>query len=699
MSTLIELYKKKVYENLSTIYNGQIDEDKLMKFIDKKCEQAESRKLTAVGRNLYKYINHEEYDPNNIPNMVKTEGLNILSNGLYSENYDPPSSIIITDWMNTRKELKKKELEALEAGDIERWREYNNKEIKVKQNTNSIYGASTMQSSFISNVDVGGAITGSARNFISEQLWTIERFIDSNMTFSNYSEVFSWMSELFKLKSKNPTSPLMSHISYIPTSEDCRRRFKNLVFDMEDARKNFVPMSKSIFTMFENMPDWKRIAFYYANNPYDLIQFNPDIYNYMNELCLNGVEFLNPYTFPSNFEKLDKTERINKLTKFKKSKSENYTMEDAIVLNKFYESLLSLLQIMRTFCFATIITNDRVNKYLTRKRRVCILSDTDSCMPTMYNSIKQTLRIINREELIRDEMVTSKIAMIFTFLVSDLLDEACMNFALGCNSQIDDREFSLKMKNEYFFSSVLMYSVKKNYIAICKLDEGKIVPPAKQLAIVGRSLGGTGLNTYVSNYINDLLENKVLRAENFDPKDVLLGVHELKTTIQTKLEEGDKTFGIFARFNGIANIKNPETTANARSALIWNFIYPEDSLAPGDAVYIFDTTLKTEEDLDKIDPKYSNIVELIRQNVFNSNKLGLDFNRFGLKTFAVPVDGDHLEIPEWIRPFISVNILVQKHLQPITALYSSLCLSQSKYTVNSGTTKTKKLGNSNLIRF
>lgn len=699
MATLIELYKIKVLDSLSDIYNGQIDKAKLEKMVDGICKKAKTRKLKAVGRNLYKYIDREEYDPNMIPDIVKKEHLNILSNGLFSENYDPHSSIILTEWMNVRKKFKNKMLQALEDNDMEAHDKYERNQLKVKQNTNSIYGASTMQKSFVSNVDVGGAITASARNFISEQLWAIEKFMDGNMVFSNYSEAFLWTTELFKLKDGIFTPELMSYISYIPTPDICREKFKSMVFDMEDARKNFMGMSKSVFLMFENMSEWKRVAFFYANNPIGLFELNPKIWVFINELCTNGIPFINPYVFPPNFEKMEERERYEAILTFKKNADEFFSSDESSMMNKFYFDLLSIMRLMRVFCFATIVTHDRVNKYLTRKRRVCVLSDTDSCMPTMYNLIKQTLRVINREDLMDDELVTTKVAMIYTYFVSDLLDEACMLFALKCNSQVENREYSLKMKNEFFYESVLMYKVKKNYIAICLLDEGKIVPPKKQLAIIGRSLGGKGLNPYVSKYINDLLETKVLRAKQFDPKDILIGVHELKTTIAEKLRDGDKTFGTFARYNGMANIKNPESTANARASLIWNFIYPEDALGPGDAVYLFDTTLRTEEDLDRIDPKYSEIIERIRSNVFGSNEFKLDFKRFGLKTFAVPVEGDHLDIPEWIRSFICVDILTQKHLQPITALYSSMCLSQSKYTVNSGTSKTKKLGNSNLIRF
>ena len=74
-----------------------------------------------------------------------------------------------------------------------------------------------------------------------------------------------------------------------------------------------------------------------------------------------------------------------------------------------------------------------------------------------------------------------------------------------------------------------------------------------------------------------------------------------------------------------------------------------------------------------------------------------DFSRFGLKSFAMPAYGDTRKIPDWILPFIIVDNLCEKHLQPVIALFPSLLLSPASY-VNAGSS-TKKLGVSSLIQF
>lgn len=658
--TLIEAYKEKMKKVIMNVYNDQINPKYVDDLLNKLCSQAEKRKITLVGRNLYKYIDRQEYDANQILNIIDKNHLNILANGLYTENFDPPSSIIIDKWMTERAQFKKLKLEALEAGDDDKCREYDNKQLKVKQNTNSIYGASTMQNSFVSNVDIGGAITSQARNFISEMQWNIEKYISQNLAFNDISEALCWIESLNK-KISNISSDDLWYISYIPTIEDCRKRFIEVTKDIDNIRKSTKNIQKTLFLMFENMNNAKRIVFYYACNPVALIALNPKIKKYMIDFITNGIEFINPYKIPEELK----------------------------------EDMGLLEHLLDVFTFVDTCTYERVTKYQHHKRRCCILSDTDSTMPTMYKIVNDTLKVCNLNNLIGDESILTKLSMFYVSIITTVLDRACMKFAVDCNSQIEGRKFRLFMKNEFYFSIILLFKVKKNYIGLQKLDEGKVVPPNKELAITGRSLGGSALNEYVSDAIDNLIETKVLKSERYDPLDILKGVSEIRQHIVDGIISGDKTFGTYARFNGIAHIKDPDRSTAARASLVWNLIYPDDQIVPGDPIYQFSTNLYSERDLDRIPDKYNDIKEILRTKLFNNLVMGMDFGRFGLKTFAMPADGDHVKIPEWIIPFINIEEMVEKHLQPIVALYPNLLLSPGKYVVGG----TKKFGSSNLIKF
>lgn len=686
-TTIIDEYKKKVKSIILNTYNGKINSQFVDKYLDKVCSKADSKHITANIRNLYEYNYGSQIDANQILRDIGNEKLNILANGLYTKDIKPINYIIIDEWMESRSKYKKQMLAAKEAGNDSDYFYYNNMQNKVKANTNSIYGAATMGSGFISNIDMGGSITAQARNFISEMVWNIERLLGGNYTFENINEVFCWLDELFKMKENFKNSDLMRYIDYIPTPEDCRTKYAYITRDIKGFRKESSRINRTTFLMFDMMEDWKRIFFYYSNNIIELIRRNPKIAAIVNRFIIYNVEFINPYMFDKVKPEMGTSDLIE-MFKDEKNPEE---------IASFYMDLKLFRELVKTFSMASIIVANRVIKYQNRRRKVCVIGDTDSTMPSMYEIVEETLKIFDKCDLIYDKNVETRLTMIYVTIISDLMDASCMNFVVCCNQYNKDEKFYMYMKNEFFFPIVLLFNVKKNYIGIQTIQEGKMIPENKQLAITGRALGSAQLNEYVSSEILRIINDDVLKCKEYNPLIVYKEVMNIKNTIKNRLLNGDKTFGIYAKFNGAENIKNPETTSNVRAALIWNDLYVEDYISPGDTIYVFNTTLMSIEDVEKIDDKYADIKDKLRRFVFSPRSNNLDFSRFGLKTFAMPAFGDTLKIPEWILPFIQIDLMCEKHLQPITSLFPSLLLSPCSY-VNEGS-NTKKMGISSLIKF
>ena len=657
--TIIQQYKKKMIETIETIYNGKIDHDWIVNYVNQITKEAENTQLLAHCRNLYKYQFHFTRDPNFIPNEIEDKHLNILANGLYTENFNPAVFKILNEWMDERSKYKKKMLACKNAGDMDGYREYNAKQNKKKANTNAIYGASTMPKGWISNIDMGGAITAQARNFISEQVWCIERFLGSNYAFYNINEIFAFITKLFEIKKKIFTPEVLSLLDYIPTPDDCRKRFIQITMDVPRLRKDLKNMQQSVFLMFEMMEDWKRVAFYYANNPLELIAKNQKMFNNMKTFIDMDVEFINPYEIPEEM---------------------NAPMKEF-----FYY--------MQTFCYASIIVSERVLKYQTKFRKVCVIGDTDSTMPSFSKVTSDIFRIFGYNPETVDEKTRIRIIMIIVSLTTDLLDKCCENYVNCTNSDHPENQFYMKMKNEFFFPIVVLFPGKKNYIGLQTIQEGKMIPESMQLAITGAALGASSLNEYVISHILELIENVVLRSKQYNPLEMVRGVNAIKDHIRDAILSGDKTFGIYKRFSGLNTLKDPEKMSVARAACIWNDLYPDDFIAPGDAVYLFDTDLITEEDLERMPAGNDEIKERIRTVVYRSRGI-LDYAHFGLKSFAIPENGDHTRLPDWVIPYINVTSIVEKHVKPITTLYPSLLLSSSTYRVNG----TKKQGTSTLVR-
>lgn len=691
--TLIDMYKEKMKSVISTAYNGQINESFVDKYLENIVSKARNKKIVANVRNLYKYVYHAQIEINDVLEDVRNENLNIHSNGLFTTNEKPVNYFIIDEKMDNRAHYKKLMLNAKAENNDDDYIYCNNMQNKVKSDTNSIYGAATMPKGFISNIDMGSAITAQARNFISEMVWNIERFLGSNYTFEDIDEIYSWFDKLFAMKATlDYDKSLDDYITYIPTADDCRKKFIYSTRDVMGIRKDIRDMNKTNFMFFEMMPEWKRIFYYYSYNPLGLIQNNPKIAAIMYKIITSKYNYVNPYAF----EKIPdhSSKEFVKSFFLKQGSSE----EDAEEIAEFYTNLSLLRQLIKVFSFATIAVANRVVKYKSRKRKVCVIGDTDSTMPSFFKITYETLKMFNMSELFEDNNINIRLTMAYVTIVSDLMSEACETFVKNCNQYDPNDTFYMYMKNEFFFPVVLLYNVKKNYIGIQTIQEGKMIPPEKQLAITGRSLGSSGLNEYVSGEILKIVNEEVLRSKEYNPLAVYKRVMDIRKRVAQSIREGDFTFGVYATYNGADNIKDPETTSNVRASLIWNALYPEDYISPGDKIYVFDTSLVSESDLDSI-PDVGENIEIkkrIKEVVFH--KYGnYDFSRFGLKSFAMPAYGDTRKIPDWILPFIIVDNLCEKHLQPVIALFPSLLLSPASY-VNAGSS-TKKLGVSSLIQF
>lgn len=689
---LLSMYKNKMKSILKNTYNDKIDERFIDRYLDKICENAEEKEIKVNIRNLYQYNYGSQLPINQVLLDVKNEHLNIHANGTYTENIKPVSYFIIDELSDQRGYYKDLMYKAKVGGDEFGFFINNGMQNTVKAKTNSIYGASTMKTGFTSNIDMGGAITAQARNFISEMVWNIERFIGSNYTFENMNEVFCWLDELFKLKGKIDYNYYISkYISYIPTTHDCTQKYVYITRDVKNIRKDELDISKSSFLMFDMMEEWKKVFFFYSYDPITLITLNPKIKKIVNALVEYDITFINPYMFEKVKPNWTKEDVYNLFYDPEKN-----NVEEATKKSEFYIILKEFREIIKIFSFATIINGNRVSKYKTRRRKACVIGDTDSTMPSFYEITEDTFKSLNKGELMKNDMLSTKVAMCWISIVSDLMSEACMNFVVCCNQYNEGEKFYMYMKNEFFFPIVLLYNTKKNYIGIQTIQEGRELPENKQLAVTGRNLGSDTLNEYVSNETLDILNKDVLKAKEFNPLIVYQRVLKLRKHIEDSLKSGDITFGVYARYNGYESIKNPETTSNVRATIIWNNIYPEDTISPGDAMYVFNTSLFTEEDLNSIPDKYNDIKEKIRNVVFR--RFGnFDFSRFGLKTFVIPAYGDTRKIPEWVLPFIDINDLCEKHLQPIVSLFPSLLLSPCSYVKAESTTK--KMGLSSLINF
>lgn len=655
-SYITDMWKKEMSDTLSMIYGDKIDKGKLDEFLENEIRNIKTKPMCVI-RNQYEFREFES-EANDLPNIIKENNLSILGNGMMTYCIDDRPALqseLIIEMKAARKYHKKLMLEAVANGDENtRKKEFNNQN-KKKEDANSIFGGATNNGSFISNIDCGSAITAQGRHLISEVLWNVERLVGANYYYDSINDYM-----LFVKKALNKTEPsheLSQYVTHIPTFEDCKRRFLLDSMKIDGFTKQFDRTPASFFIFLKNMNQHQRTMFFYKNDIYTLIKLNPRIQEVIKSIYRTNVTFRNPYDVPGEIK-----EQIDVLT-----------------------------ELFKAYTYVNLVTYNRVQKYITKKRRTVLISDTDSVMPCMYEFIRFCMDIVGAD---RDAESEIKFANTIVTIVDRILQIVCENYVDTANGSINIRQ-EINFKNELYYLCMIVYSgQKKAYSGICLFQEGKEVPVDRQLMSTGRELTSSSKCQVVDSMIKDIIENDILRVNKIDIEKILLKKLKIENMIREETKQGIMIYGDFCKYKNADQYVNVFSTTTPRVAYIWNELYPDYIISNGVGMYVFKTSLLTIRDLDMIEDSDIRIkLKDIIYNVYGNRdqKVCDELSKFGLKYFGV--NEDYPFIPKWIIPFIDVNDVVLKQLRPLIKLEPSIGLNEG--LIKNSTLKT----DTNMINF
>lgn len=681
---LTDLWKDKCKEILLQIYHNNISEDSLDKFLEKYIKKSKSIKRSLLLRNVYQ---NQEFsiDLNEVINYVKQRNLNILANGAFTVSAKEKTADIVNyliGELKGRKESKKLATKYQAEGKLELSKIYDTLQNKQKANINSTYGIMSMSGSFLNAIDSASAITGQARQLTAEMSWAFERFLAGNLQFTNYNEALLYYNTV--LKKERNIEFIKKYIDYIPSRKIVQDKVLLQLTDLDNYNKETHSISKSLFWWFYNMSENDLIYLYYANNLKDLLEKNPKIMNYFRLILANNEEFLNPYSVPESYK---------------------------IYLSELYS-------IINEFCIIKISTNNRMekygipnSKYLGAPRKTIIISDTDSTFVT-YNELKELIFNHCKNSLnLNHSLKTNEFKIINTLVyITSIYCEIMLDlFIKNTNTEKIFLSIPLSMKNEFYYDTIALFNgVKKNYVGWCLLREGLLVPEAKQMAYTGSKFTASNIPKRIKEKEMDIIENLILKTDTIDHIKILKEIKKLEDFIINDIKTGNKEFGQTIKFSGNDNYKSSEKTVETtdggsltinvisveayRLAELWNRLYPEDLILPGDKLQKFDTVIYYEGQLDLI-PNIE-IREKIRKCVYSEYYNG-EYNilkRQGIKTIGIPKDGEIKKIPDWLLAIIDYNSVAKKQIQNLVDFLPSFGLNLSR--INSTETNY-----SNLVSF
>lgn len=230
---------------------------------------------------------------------------------------------------------------------------------------------------------------------------------------------------------------------------------------------------------------------------------------------------------------------------------------------------------------------------------------------------------------------------------------------------LPEKRHFIAMKNEFLIDRIILTSRKKWYAYAALAQEGKIfsVPDIK---IVGIAFKKSTVTKSVRKYFENLIKEDMLTGE-IDIIKLLKRLESFQEWIRTEvLEEGSLEYGKTERVNPKSGYKFPYRIGAFRGALIWNALYPSNSIQFGEKCRTYKCNINSIEDIEGLKETNKFVYETIVKNIFENKEM----KEYGLSIIGIPFGVDRL--PEWILPYVDVDEIVEDNLRLIYPLIESL---------------------------
>lgn len=642
---LLKIWKDTTRDTLRRLYHDnpkvtdEFIENKINDIIEKNYKEA-----YALTRNSYKKQTFPKITVHEMLNNIRDNESVIAANGtvmLNSDKKKSPVAQVLEIGLADRSVYKKKELEAVAANDMETKMDCNNIQSAIKIENNSQYGVQTQRGGYFYNIDTAGSITTQAREYITEMMWGSEKLLMNNFTFYNVNELITYIVQTINL---SLNEELYTFIDYYPTEEDIENRIIELAKNIKDYSIQLQGL-ENLGDMVKGMTTMEKLLLYYKNNFIIFIDKNPKVMQLFENIMSKPDPFIDTKEIPEVYK------------------------EDGLMIGLLFD----------TFVINPVLTAHKVTKYDVFNRKSVLVSDTDSTVnwmgfyvEYMQNNLKNKPQ--NEQDIIKLMSIVGVIFGIFG-------DKLCTLLAVNCNVE-PKYQSKMAFKNEYYLSKILLQDIRKHYISIKRVREGVMVPENDELEVKGRSLKDSNLNKEIKNCITEIIYRDILKTDNIDLNVVLGKVVALENTIRDKIKSGTKSYGLSGKYKGLKNYNEPLQLELARSAMVWNALYPGTPIAAGDGFYLFKTRVRKVTDTHLIKDKLMREkVEDIIFNVhdkFKENSYDYKFAAFGLSCISIPKSGEPHNIPEWLIDIIDIDMMIDRQTSNIVKILASIGIFKTK---------------------
>lgn len=688
-SKFLKAYRNQAKEVIKKKH-PEISDDDIKKIID----AAILKNLINPPSKLENTYTHEERDSTLLSVLdwcIDTKPI-IAANGTFFKQHKDainPNALMLEEFLTLRKKIKK-EMFALED---ESSRLYKMKDLdqgNQKKLANSYYGGSGMKASAFYNKFTAPSTTKSAQSVISTCMTTFEAFLANSFTFVDINECYYWMSIVLK---EDVTVEDWVERKDI---EATYARLSKVIIGASDDDKN------SLYEYLKTLSVDELTRLYWKNN---FIEFT-DTHQYVKDLhhlVLEGIRNFDPMRNENDFSVVPD----EYLDKVKSAKKPMKAWNDIVNYEKFYDPnkppetvkpiLKALSDTYMKYVYVKYMYTDRIYKLKNFNRWVVTVIDTDSNILSLDTWMNYYLENIKDGNYGRSDWDNIFIAInTSAYVITNVITATLLYYGEMSNVAEEFRP-KYSMKNEFFFSNLILAKVKKRYLSKVILREGNRLTKPKY-DVKGYDFKKASTSDSASKFFMHVVQDMLLEPDNVDIKALMMELQRFRKEVHDSLEAGERIYLPTGNAKEIEAYASPESEQSVRGAFAWNVLYPDKSVELPVKLSILKTNIYELSDVDELRIKDPAMYEKIENGIFKDTtgffvKRSKDgkLKTEGLSVIGIPLNE---KIPDWIIPHIDYSTVVNSVLAPFKSVTETFNIP----SIEEGRTGRKTTGFTNIIR-
>lgn len=620
----------------------------------------------------------------------------IAANGTFFKQHKDainPNAMMLRKFLVTRKQVKG-EMFSIEDELSRLYKMLDLNQGNWKVLANSYYGGSGMKASAFYNKMTAPATTLTAQSVISTCMTTFEAFLTSNFTFIDINECYYWISVV--LEEEDTIEDWVQQKSLEETYE----RLSQHVIGITEDDKN------GLYEYLKALSDSELTRLYWKNNMMEFTKAHPFVQE-LYHLIFSSIRDFEKMEVDGDFSVVPS----EFLDEVKSAKKPRKTWEQIVSHEKFYDPnkppktilpiLNTLKDIYMKYVYVQYMYTDRIYKLKNFKRDVVTVIDTDSNILSIDPWMEYCLSSLKKGDYGRSEwdnifIAVNTAAYVITAAITDNL------LFYGERSNVaEEHRGQYSMKNEFFFSNLILAKVKKRYLSKVLLREGTRLSKPKY-NVTGYDFKKASTSERASDFFMHVVKDMILGPENVNITDVMIELQKFRKEVRVSLEHGDRTYLPTGSAKELAAYDEPESEQSVRGAVAWNVLYPDKQIELPSKISILKTNiydLSTVESLSSTNPElYSRIEEGIfgdRTGFFVKESIAPNgkkkYKTTGLSVIGIPM---HEKIPEWVIPYIDYSTVINSVLAPFKSITETFGMP----SIDEGPTDRKTTGFTNIVR-